>query len=323
VISILLSVSILLALVASAIFSGSETGLYSLSKPRLDLEVGDRRRGALRVRALFERRSAILITILIGNNLAIELMTLLAEKLVELREFSDLQRNLFLSFLLTPVIFFFGELLPKDLFRRRPHVLMRLAAPFLLVFRVLVWPLERILRGVTLVLERLAGLRHEELIRLPARLEVLGVIAEGRAVGALESHAEELARNALALRTIPVTRAMIPWGSVETIDRGTEPRVQRAAVEAAPYTRLPVVAEGRVEGYVHQLDVLRSTPGGEVLEHSRPILILAPELSVDRALARLRGAGVRAAVVGSAESPIGLVTVKDLVEEISGDLSGW
>lgn len=322
-ISTLLVLGILLVLVASAIFSGSETGLYSLSKPRLDLEIGDGEPGAERVKQLFERRSAILITILIGNNLAVEAMTLLAEALVEHHELGDWQRNLFLSLLLTPLIFFFGELLPKDLFRRRPHVLMRLAAPILLFFRILVWPLERILHGLTTLLERLAGLGHEELIRLPSRLEVLGVIAEGRAVGALEPHAEVLARNALLLRTIPVTRAMIPWRQVATIESLLPAEAWRSAVAAAPFTRLPVVAQGRVEGYLHQLDVLRLGPDADVAGCVRPIHFLAPEISVDRALTRLRGAGARAAVVGTADEPLGLVTVKDLVEEISGDLSGW
>jgi putative hemolysin len=323
VISFLLFLAIALALFTSAVFSGSETGLYSLSPSRLDLEVGDGKRGAQRVKSLSRRKTAILITILIGNNLSIEVMTLLSEELVRHWGLGTLARDLVLSLVLTPVIFFFGELLPKDLFRRRPHVLMRLAAPFLLGFRIAVWPLERILRGATLLLEYLARLQPEELVRRPARLEVLGVLAEGRAVGALEPHAEELAFNALALRTIPITRAMIPWRAVTTVDRDAPEEAQRTSVERASFTRLPVVRGGRVEGYVHQLDVLGGDLSLPVCAASRPIRFLSPELSVDRTLTILRGAGARTAVVGTAEAPVGLVTVKDLVEEISGDLGGW
>jgi CBS domain containing-hemolysin-like protein len=46
-------------------------------------------------------------------------------------------------------------------------------------------------------------------------------------------------------------------------------------------------------------------------------------MPLDRALARLRQTGQRAALVGSAEAPLGLVTLKDLVEEISGELHRW
>ena len=52
-------------LFASGVFSGSETGLYSVSRSRLDLEADDGRRGARLVRRLANRRAAILVTILI------------------------------------------------------------------------------------------------------------------------------------------------------------------------------------------------------------------------------------------------------------------
>jgi CBS domain containing-hemolysin-like protein len=74
---------------------------------------------------------------------------------------------------------------------------------------------------------------------------------------------------------------------------------------------------------VHQLDVLRGGESVPVLSHMRPLPVLLPDLSVDRALTRLRATGQRAALVGSADVPLGLVTLKDLVETISGDLAGW
>jgi CBS domain containing-hemolysin-like protein len=52
-------------------------------------------------------------------------------------------------------------------------------------------------------------------------------------------------------------------------------------------------------------------------------MFLVPGTPVDRALARLRSGGQRLAVVGTSERPEGLVTLKDVLEEISGDLAGW
>jgi CBS domain containing-hemolysin-like protein len=60
-----------------------------------------------------------------------------------------------------------------------------------------------------------------------------------------------------------------------------------------------------------------------VLAHLRPIVSLPAQLPVDRALARLRASGSRLAIVGPLDAPAGLLTLKDLVEEISGDLAGW
>ena len=307
----------------SAVFSGSETGLYSLSRSRLDVEVRRGARGAGLVRGLTERRATVLITLLIGNNVALEFMTLTAEHLFEQAELAAWKRDALLALVLTPIVFLFGELLPKDLYRRRPHALMRVSAPILVLFRYAFWPLERVLKGLTWALERLLGFGSEEIVRRSGRIELLGALAEGRAAGALEPHAEELARNALKLRTMPVGSAMIPWGRVNTVDAGATDREQRDVVEATKHTRLPVVGSDGVEGYVHQLGVLQAGEAVPVLDHLRPLSFLAPELPVDRALAHLRTGGRRQAVVGTPEAPQGLVTLKDLVEKISGDLGGW
>ena len=42
-----------------------------------------------------------------------------------------------------------------------------------------------------------------------------------------------------------------------------------------------------------------------------------------RALAQLRASGQRAALVGAPARPLGLVTIKDILEEISGELARW
>lgn len=315
---------VLACIFCSSLFSGCETGMYSLSPTRVELEASEGRRRARLVRRLLRHDASILITILIGNNLVLQIATLRMEDLLASLGVRDLGRELVLTLVLTPLVFLFGEVLPKDLFRRRPHTLMGWAAPLLAAARVLFWPLERVLRLFTATLERIFHLRPEQLSRGIGRAEVLLLLEEGARVGALEPRAERLARNALALRRIPISHAMVAWRDVRTLDawRGEAELVE--AVRRSPHTRLPVVGErGEVSGYVHQLDVLGDAAAGGVLGKVRPILFLPPDTSVDRALARLRNAGQRAAVVGTAEAPQGFLALKDLLEEISGDLGTW
>jgi CBS domain containing-hemolysin-like protein len=117
---------------------------------------------------------------------------------------------------------------------------------------------------------------------------------------------------------------MVAWSEVVRIAAGGAAAERYAVVAGSAHTRIPVVAEGgAVLGYVHQLDVLGDGDPGAVLEHLRPITAIPPDLPVDRALGRLRAAGQRLAVVGTREAPVGIVTLKDLLEEISGDLARW
>ena len=106
------------------------------------------------------------------------------------------------------------------------------------------------------------------------------------------------------------------------LERGRPEHELRERVRDARYSRLPVVdASGRVEGYVHQIDCLLAEPGESVLGVVHSLSALPASTPVDRALLTLRGSGRRLAVVGSPEAPLGIVSLKDLVEEISGDLA--
>ncbi len=311
-------------LFASALYSGSETALYSLSRPRLDLRLRAGGRRARLVSWLTQRDAAVLITILIGNNLALELLTRHTHGRLEILDgLEGYARELIVSALLIPLVFFFGEILPKEFSRRRPLAVLEFTAPLVVASRFLFWPLERVIWLLAIGLERITGARRQDLARRPGREAVLRLVEEGARAGALPPRAERLVRNALELRRIPVTVAMIPWSAVQTVRIDGDAPQARAALLDSPFTRLPVVdAQGRVTGYLHQLEVLRE-PDRALADLLRPLPAIPAATPVDRALARLRLLGQRAALVGDPAAPAGLVTLKDLLEEISGDLGDW
>ena len=305
-------------LLFSAIFSGAETGVYSISRVRLEAEAQEGRRSARLLARLLRDDAALLITLLIGQNLVLELLTLLFESSVERSGLPDYAHELAAAVLLTPLVFLFGELIPKDLFRRRPHSLLALVAPVISVFRWLASPLAWPLALIALGLERLLGLRKEDFARILRREEMVELLAESRRAGSLAPQAEELANNVLVLRHTPLARVAIPWERVEWVDLDRGEAEARAAVASSNFTRLPVSGTGpdkkrAVVGYLHQLDVLGSPPGAPLQASIRPLLELPPDLPLDRAVARLQAAAQRLAVVGNLRSPKGLVSLMDLL----------
>ncbi len=323
--------SFVVLLLLSAIFSGSETGVYSLSRARLESEVRQGSRAARLLSSVLRDDTAILITLLIGNNLMLELATHLAEHQVDgVEGLPPWAHEVVITLVLTPLVFLFGELFPKDAFRRRPHLLLGICAPLLSFVRILFLPLSWPLVRLSRVLERMLGVRESEFTRALGREEVFDILEEGTRAGALAPHAEALARNVLIMRETPVSEVMIPWGRVESIDLDAEEHEVSRAIDASDFTRLPVLSsrsgERRVEGYLYQLDVYRAaaaqggTAASDVLAALRVLPNLPPDLPVDRALGRLRLSGQRVALVGTPESPLGLATVMDLVTRISSDL---
>lgn len=342
-----------LLLLLSGVFSGSETGFYAASRLRMWAEADRGGRMARLIRFLFRDPLLLLITLLVGNNLMLELLTHLTEDAVSGREeVPPWARELLVTLLLTPVVFFFGELLPKDLYRRRPNVLLGWSAPFLTFARFVFLPLTLPLMLLSRGLETLMRVREKELSQALGRERVVDVLAEGRRAGALPERAQELALGVLDLRSRRVQDVLVPWSEVESVDLDGPEEEARARVLSSRFSRLPALrtepgSDGgpgvrRVVGYVHQLDLLEECAAGAsgargtarngngggdpplpLGARVRDLLTVPANLPVDRALARLRLGGRRVALVGTPEEPQGLVTLKDLVQTISGDLAGW
>lgn len=309
-------------LLVSGIYSGSETGIYSLSRVRVDIEAQQGLGSARRVQRLLRDKTGLVITLLIANNLVNQATTYLGRDILDYLLVPVGAQEVVLTLLLTPLLFLCGELLPKDFFRRRPHTLVGAIAPLLRATQLVTLPLGLLLRAIVFPLERLVGLELGELTRVRSREErVLELLREHETD---RSRTERMARNVLGLRSLRVDRVMVPWARVHTLAAGLGREEAYATLAEGPNTRVPVCTpEGRVEGYVHQLEVLSAGPDAAPQEWLRPMLALAPEVPLDRALARLQAEGQRMALVGTPEQPLGLVTVKDLVEEISGELARW
>ena len=119
----------LIGLSLSAFFSGSETGMYRVSRIRLVL---DGLAGSLASRGLIwllNNPGVFIATALVGNNLANYLTSLATVLAVQAVLGSSAAAELLATILMTPTIFVFGELLPKYLFFHAPYRLLKVARP--------------------------------------------------------------------------------------------------------------------------------------------------------------------------------------------------
>lgn len=318
-----LALLLLLCLAGSGLYSGAETALYGLSRVRVELDADRGRPLARLLHRLVQADNALLITILVGNNLMLEVASGLAGDLVAAGdELGPAEAALRVTLVLTPLVFLLGEVLPKELSRRRPHGLIGAAVPLLALSRVVFWPLERVLSLLAWLLQRALGVQEGRRVLLRGRASVNRFLEEGTRLGTLSPRAHELARNALGLRSATVERCMTPWRDVECLPQKQGPAERDATIRAAGHARLPVVGEdGGVAGYVHLLEVLadREAPLADSL---RSLPAVPPGTSIASALLQLRGGGRRLALVGTPEQPLGLVSLKDLLEEITGDVAG-
>lgn len=328
-IAALLLLGLLVAVLLSGFFSGTETGVYCLNHVRLRVAVDRDEPGARRLDRLMRRPEDLVITALLGTNVADYLATACAASLFLRATGAENLAEVYATAVVTPLIFVFGGIVPKDWFRRESNsLLMRLSTVVLACAAAarmsgLVW----LLRSLTHRLVRwIAPDQVSAEVPLLSRIRMLHLLREGAARGGLTAVQRDLIERVLQLSDVRCQDVMVPRQRTVTVPRDIVRDDFLRIARMAHFSRLPVQGDdpGRIVGIVNVYDVLTDRETRSVTEHVRPPLTLSGQTSVATALLHLqRARQAMAIVIGSGGEFIGLLTVKDLVEEIVGELEEW
>jgi CBS domain containing-hemolysin-like protein len=227
-----------IGLFLSAFFSGSETGFYRATRLRLMLDAlgGDWiGRGLL---WLTNRPSLFVATTLVGNNLANYVTSLAIVMGTQILAGNVPTAELIAPLVLAPVLFIYGELLPKDLFLQAPNRLLRLGGPLFLVCLVLFFPVSLVLWGLNKVLQRLVGQAPEQIRVTLARRELRRFLEEGHEAGILRPSQRELAQGIFAVANLPVSEFATP---LEHLPRARSDMTKQDVLRLARSYRLATV----------------------------------------------------------------------------------
>ena len=308
----------------SGLFSGMETGVYALNRVRLVGRVAEGHRAARRLHRELESPGRLLASLLVATNAATYLATWCVARLLHESGLGPWSRIALEAAVVTPVLFVLAETLPKDLFRTHTdrwsytlswiHTTVRRGCTWL--------GLVPLVHGIELVMGVLFGSRRST--GGGARQRILQFIREGAGAGLFTRSQAMLADRAMALRDLWVGSEMIPWSEVVTVPEGLEGDALREHILRHPYTRCPVVAEdGTVTGVLHVLEALLADDPASPAPVSAPCL-LHSDSPVREAMERMRQERRSMAIVVDAHRrPRGIVTLKDLVEPLTGELTDW
>lgn len=326
---LLLSIGAALSLLATAFFSGTETGTYSLSRVRLRVETERGRRDAVRLSRLMERPEDLVITTILGNNVVDYCLTVcVTALLLELAAPEGLAET-YATLLLTPLILVFGGIIPKAWFQRQADRLMYpLALPLQLckgAMQVtgLIWVLGH---GSRALMRRINPDREDLEEALLPRTRIVRLLHEGAARGGLSLFQRTLIERILNVSTVRVSNVMVPRqrAAIASIDLGREDFLRIARM--AHFSRIPVYRRDprRIVGIVNVYDVLTDEQKRPIASYAREPVFLTGDESVAVALLRLQQIRQVMAIVQDRQGNcVGVLTVKDLVEEIVGELEVW
>jgi CBS domain containing-hemolysin-like protein len=313
-----------IGILMSALYSGLETGLYTINKIRLDVRASTGMTSALRLQKLINHPTRMLAVLLVFNNLANFLASYGAARIFNATSLDPWQVVFANAIILIPILFIFGEVLPKDLFRTHTDTwTYRWSAPLSWSDKVLWWSgIVPLISGIGQLAQHFFG---AESSYEPSPRRRFGLLfKEGLDGGVLSDEQITLADRVLAMKSLTVRSEMVPWTRVSCIGTTVSHARRAAAIEKITFTRLPVVDEqGIVQGVLPVLNALLD-PDAPTSKLLITPLFLSPETPVRDALQQLRKSGVAMAIViGPSQKPVGIVTLKDLVEPIVGELGAW
>lgn len=313
------------ALLMSALFSGLETGVYTLNRVGLAVRVGRGERRAILLDRELAHPQRLLATLLVGNNIANYLGGLGIAEILDGRQFGPLASVALNAAVLLPATFLLGETLPKDLFRTHTDRWTYRFAAYLRAWRVALTavPFVPVIAALGRAATRLVGADERSALVEP-RQRISQLVREGVSAGVLSEKQTTLAERALTLRGRTVSGEMTPWSKVALIGLDLAGETRAAKLRNAGSSRLPVVdGAGRVVGVLTALDAILE-PGLSTASLMAKPMVLPPETSALSALRSMRSTRTRLAVVADPKSgrPLGVVAIKDLVEPLTGQLVG-
>lgn len=317
---------ILLFLVFSALFSGLEIAFVSSNKLKVELR---KKKGAHRSQILagfYERPSVFIGSMLVGNNIAMVGLTYFATQLLSpwLQSFTGDGFLLMLAntILITMVVLFFGEFLPKTVFRLyADRILYLLAYPVQVLLRLLS-PVAWLFNKISLLIIRLA-MRTEITASDPAftRLDLEQFIMESGSDAEGEVVDREMFGNALNLKEIRVRDCMVPRPEIEYIDINAGVEELENLFRETKLSRILVVEDDvdNVLGYVHHQQLLERPRS---IRSIRLEILFVPEvMRVSDLLHKFIAERVNiVCVVDEFGGVAGLITLEDILEEIFGEI---
>lgn len=313
--------------VMSAFMSGMEAGVMALNRLRIRHQARHGNRNARTLLRYLEAPENFLWTILVGNMLAnFALVVLLAADLHHL--LGDKPWLLWPALLLLGlVLYLFGDLLAKALFRKFPNRLsLRLAYPFRAIHFVLA-PLVSIVETFAALLLKFTGGTALTGRLFGNRDELRSLMLEsGHRLGATE---RTLISRVLELQNRTVGQVARPLDLVDSVLVTTPVSEVLQRCHASGHTRLPVWSgerrDRRIVGVVSLKNLLYrdvvppETKAGDLL---KPALFLDESVRLEVALRRLQRSGQPLAIVVDRDGrERGLISLTDILRVVFGEVN--
>ncbi|MBB1474247.1 CNNM domain-containing protein [Shewanella vesiculosa] len=320
-----LLIFLLVLIVISAYFSGSETAMMSLNRYRLRHLASNDHKGAIRALKLLDRPDRLIGLILIGNNLVNILASAIAT-IIGMRLFGDMGVAIATG-VLTIVVLVFAEVTPKTFAALHPE---RIAFPSSILLGwllILLSPFVKAINLITSLFLRLMGIKTVKTSDALSQEELRTVVHEAGAL--IPQRHQEMLLSILDLEKVTVEDIMISRSDIYAINVNDDFRLINKLVVQSPHTRVLVYRDNIDDavGFIHLRDALRlqskqQFSKSSLLRAVKELYFIPEGTPLNVQLTNFQQNKERIGLVVDEYGDIqGLVTLEDILEEIVGDFT--
>ena len=337
-----LVVGIVIAMLFSAFFSGMEIAFVSSNRMLAEM---DREKHVVSHKALdifYAHPNHFVSTMLVGNNISLVIYGILFAQIFDHTLFAPLNEGMRVicdTLLSTLVVLFTGEFLPKTFFKSNPNRLLTFFALPAWLCYVLLWPVSRFATLLSKGILRLFGVRMD---KNSGEREFTKVDLDYLVQSSIDNAKDEaeigeevrIFQNALDFSETKVRDCMVPRTEIDAVeDTATIEQLKQTFIESG-HSKILVYHEDvdHIIGYIHSSDLFRLPPDSQLSTlhstlstlHSQLVrsINFVPETMLASKLMKTLMAEKRslAVVVDEFGGTAGLVSLEDIVEEITGEI---
>jgi Mg2+/Co2+ transporter CorB len=322
-----LIITLVIMILVSAYFSGSETGMMTLNRYKLRHQAKNGDRAARRVEKLLRRPDRLISLVLIGNNLVNILASALAT-IVGMRLYGDAGVAIATG-ILTFAVLVFAEVLPKTIAALYPEKVAFPSSVLLGPLQIVMMPLVWLLNTITRLLMKMVGIRSDGAISGALNKDELRTLVyESRSL--MSRRNQDMLLSVLDLEKVNVDDIMVPRNEIVGININDDWKSIVRQLTHSPHGRI-VLYRDSLDDTISMLRVREAYRlMTEKKEFTKEVMLRAADeiyyvpqgTPLNVQLVKFQRNKKKVGLVVDEYGDIkGLVTIEDILEEIVGDFT--
>jgi len=309
---------LLILVLLSAFFSGTELAFVVANKLKIEVRARKKNLAALSAKYFINHPQNFFSTILIGNNIAnIAYASLGAVFLTSLFGWSEIT----ILIVLSVVILFLGEIIPKYLARELADRAVLLTALPLRFFSYLLYPIIKVTTAISNKIVQTSSIKTDNIYHLFDKEDIKGLVKESEIAGIVDKKDSELINKVIALGDQRVYEAMTPRTEMIGVEITSDINEVLTVFIDSGFSKLPVYEDNldNIRGVILAKDLFKAP---ESIKDILREVSFIPETkkSFDVLNDFLEKRNSIAIIVDEHGGTAGIVTIEDILEELFGEI---